>query len=74
MLTSLVATSGTAKVEPAFSYAALQGATLISALWGLLVWREFGGSEMRVKLLLTIMVVLFAAGLGMIAIAPIYVK
>jgi glucose uptake protein len=74
MLASLVATSGTAKVEPAFSYAALQGATLISALWGLLVWKEFGGSEMRVKLLLTIMVVLFAAGLAMISMAPIYAR
>ncbi len=74
MLTNLVAASGTATVGPAVSYAMGQGATLISALWGLLVWREFAGAELRVKLLLAIMIVLFAAGLGLISIAPLYVK
>jgi len=74
MLANLVAASGTATVGPAVSYAMGQGATLISALWGLLVWKEFAGAEMRVKLLLTIMIVLFAAGLGLISIAPLYVK
>lgn len=74
MLANVVAASGTAKVGPAVSYAMGQGATLISALWGLLVWREFAGAELRVKLLLAIMIVLFAAGLGLISIAPLYVK
>lgn len=74
MLANLVAASGTATVGPAVSYAMGQGATLISALWGLLVWREFAGAELRVKLLLAIMIVLFAAGLGLISIAPLYVK
>ena len=74
MLTNLVAASGTATVGPAVSYAMGQGATLISALWGLLVWREFAGAELRVKLLFAIMIVLFAAGLGLISIAPLYVK
>jgi glucose uptake protein len=74
MLTNVVAASGTAKVGPAVSYAMGQGATMISALWGLLVWKEFAGAEMRVKLLLTIMIVLFVAGLGLVSIAPLYVK
>ena len=74
MLANVVAASGTAKVGPAVSYAMGQGATLISALWGLLVWREFAGAELRVKLLLAIMIVLFAAGLGLISIAPLYVN
>ncbi|MEP6537462.1 MAG: GRP family sugar transporter [Bryobacteraceae bacterium] len=74
MLTNVVAASGTAQVGPAVSYAMGQGATLISALWGLLVWKEFAGAETRVKLLLTIMIVLFAAGLGLISIAPLYMK
>ena len=74
MLANVVAASGTAKVGPAVSYAMGQGATLISALWGLLVWKEFAGAEMRVKFLLTIMIVLFAAGLGLISIAPLYLK
>jgi glucose uptake protein len=74
MLTNVVAASGTAKVGPAVSYAMGQGATLISALWGLLVWKEFEGAEMRVKFLLAIMIVLFAAGLGLVSIAPLYIK
>jgi glucose uptake protein len=74
MLANVVAASGTAKVGPAVSYAMGQGATMISALWGLLVWREFAGAEMRVKLLLTIMIVLFVAGLALVSIAPLYVK
>jgi glucose uptake protein len=74
MLANVVAASGTAKVGPAVSYAMGQGATMISALWGLLVWKEFAGAETRVKLLLVIMFVLFGAGLGLISIAPLYVK
>jgi glucose uptake protein len=74
MLANLLAASSTAKVGPAVSYAMGQGATLIAALWGLLVWKEFAGAEMRVKLLLTIMIVLFGAGLGLVSIAPVYLK
>jgi glucose uptake protein len=59
-------------VEPAISYAMGQGATMISALWGLLVWKEFAGATSRVKMYLTIMFVLFAAGLTMVSIAPLY--
>jgi len=74
LLSNVAAASGTAQVGPAVSYAMGQGATLISALWGLLVWREFAGAEMRVKFLLAIMIVLFAAGLGLVSIAPLYLK
>jgi glucose uptake protein len=74
MLANIVAASGTATVGPAVSYAMGQGATMISALWGVLVWREFAGAETRVKLLLVIMFVLFGAGLALISIAPLYVK
>jgi len=59
-------------VGPAISYALGQGATMISALWGLLVWKEFRGANARVRTLLTVMLVLFAAGLGAISIAPLY--
>jgi glucose uptake protein len=74
MLMNLAAAGGTAKVGPAVSYAMGQGGTLISALLGILVWKEFAGAEMRVKLMLAIMIVLFAAGLGLISIAPVYIK
>jgi glucose uptake protein len=59
-------------VGPAISYAMGQGSTLISALWGLLVWKEFKGSNLQIKLLLTIMLVLFACGLALISVAPLY--
>jgi glucose uptake protein len=58
-------------VGPAISYAMGQGATLISALWGLLVWKEFHGADARIKMLLTLMLVLFACGLAMVSVAPL---
>ena len=61
-----------AQVGPAVSYAMGQGATMISALWGLLVWKEFAGADLRVKLLLTVMIVLFLTGLSMVSVAPLY--
>jgi glucose uptake protein len=59
-------------VGPAISYALGQGATMVSALWGLLVWREFKGAGTQVKLLLTGMIVLFLLGLWLISIAPLH--
>jgi glucose uptake protein len=58
-------------VGPAVSYALGQGATMISALWGLLVWKEFRGATGRVKVLLVVMIVLFVTGLGLVSIAPL---
>lgn len=60
------------QVGPAISYAMGQGATMISALWGLLVWREFRGASAGVKALLAVMLALFLAGLVLVAIAPRY--
>jgi glucose uptake protein len=56
---------------PAITYALGQGATLISALWGLLVWKEFRGAGMHVRTLLTLMLLFFAAGLGLISVAAL---
>lgn len=60
-------------VGPAISYALAQGATMISALWGLLVWKEFAGSDARVKALIVVMLTLFVAGLGLVSMAPLFV-
>jgi glucose uptake protein len=46
---------------------------VLAALWGVLVFREFKGSDIRVKILSTLTLVLFVCGLGMIALGPIYV-
>lgn len=57
-------------VGPAISYALGQGATMVSAIWGVFVWREFRDAPPRSKRLILPMFVLFAAGLGAIAWAP----
>jgi glucose uptake protein len=49
----------------AISYGLGQGATLIAALWGVFIWREFGKAE-GLKGLLLAMFLLFLTGLGMI--------
>jgi glucose uptake protein len=73
-ITNFVASSAPPEVNvsPAMSYALGQGATLISALWGLFVWKEFAGAAPRVRTLLAIMIVLFLIGLAMVSIAPLY--
>jgi glucose uptake protein len=53
----------------AISYGLGQGATLIAALWGVFIWKEFKNSSKMVNILLALMFVLFVAGLGSIIIA-----
>jgi glucose uptake protein len=60
------------QVGPAVSYALGQGATLVSALWGLLVWREFAGADPGVKRLLAAMLLFFIGGLTLCSLAPLY--
>jgi len=60
------------QVGPAISLALGQGAAMVSALWGLLVWKEFDGADSRIKSLLFIMFFLFIAGLTMVSVAPLY--
>lgn len=64
--------SGAHKVGPAVSYSIGQGATMVSACWGIFVWHEFAGAPAAAKKLLVFMFVFFLLGLGAIAIAPLY--
>jgi glucose uptake protein len=48
-----------------------EGNTMISALWGVFIWKEFRGATPRVKLLLGLMFLFFLLGLTSIALAPI---
>jgi glucose uptake protein len=59
-------------VGPAVSYAIGQGATLVSAIWGVFVWHEFANSPARAKRILPYMFFCFVTGLAMIAIAPLF--
>jgi glucose uptake protein len=58
-------------VGPAVSYSIGQGATMISAAWGVFVWREFASATRRAKNYLVWMFILFLLGLGAVALAPI---
>jgi glucose uptake protein len=55
----------------AISYGLGQGATLIAALWGVFIWKEFKGAK-GVNGLLTAMFLFFVVGLTMIIVARLY--
>jgi glucose uptake protein len=71
-LASLIAyrAEGVAHAGPALSYAMSQGAPVISALWGLIVWKEFADADSKDKTYMFVMLVLFAAGIAAVAAAP----
>jgi len=58
-------------VGPAVSYSFGQGATMVSACWGVFVWHEFAGAPKRAKTLLGWMFIFFIAGLAAVALAPV---
>ena len=58
-------------IGPATSFAMGEGNTMISALWGVFIWKEFAGAKVRVKLLLGLMFLCFLLGLTAIAVAPV---
>ncbi|MCE4563670.1 multidrug DMT transporter permease [Maribellus sp. CM-23] len=51
------------KAGAAISYGLGQGATLVAALWGVFIWREFKNSPKGTNPMLTLMFILFAAGI-----------
>ncbi|MBS1500479.1 MAG: multidrug DMT transporter permease [Bacteroidetes bacterium] len=54
------------KAGPAISYGLGQGATLVAALWGVFIWREFADAPKGVNVYLSAMFLLFVAGLSCI--------
>ena len=56
---------------PAISYGLGQGATMIAALWGVFIWREFKSAPVGTNKLLNLMFVFYAIGLGLIITARI---
>ena len=57
---------------PAVSYAIGQGATMVSACWGVFIWKEFAGAPPGARKLIPLMFVMFLIGLGSVAVAPIF--
>jgi glucose uptake protein len=49
-----------------------QGATMVSAVWGVFVWREFAGAPDAAVRLLPPMFILFILGLTSVAVAPLF--
>ena len=58
-------------VGPAVSYALGQGATMVAAIWGVFVWKEFEGADATTKRLLALMFAFFIVGLVSVALAPV---
>jgi glucose uptake protein len=58
-------------IGPATSFSLGEGNTMISAIWGIFVWKEFHGANNRVKSFLAIMFLFFVLGLSCIALSPV---
>ncbi len=61
-------------IGPAISYAIGQGATMVSAVWGVFVWKEFADAPASARKLILPMFLSFIVGLLAVAVAPILVK
>jgi glucose uptake protein len=64
--------SGAHLVGPAVSYSIGQGATMVSACWGVFVWHEFAQAPRSAKRYLFYMFIFFLLGLTAVALAPLY--
>jgi glucose uptake protein len=51
---------------PAISYGLGQGATVVAALWGIYIWKEFKNAPAGTSTLLNLMLLCYLAGLGLI--------
>jgi glucose uptake protein len=58
-------------VGPATSYALGKGATMVSAIRGVFVWKEFAGASPAAKRLLALVFCFFLVGLTCVALAPV---
>ena len=65
-LGTLISFVAAGAASPAIAYALGQGATLVSALWGILIWKEFAGAPKKAGVLNFAMFVLFVAGLAVL--------
>jgi len=59
------------KAGTAVAYGLGQGATLVSAIWGVFIWKEFAKAPKGTNILLLAMFLLFIAGLALIILSKI---
>jgi glucose uptake protein len=58
-------------VGPAISYALGQGATLVAAIWGVVIWREFRNAPPGTGRLMVLMFVAYGVGLALVGMATL---
>lgn len=68
-LGTLVSFVSSGAASPAIAYALGQGATLVSASWGIFVWKEFADAPRLATYLNVLMFALFLAGLAVLIVA-----
>jgi glucose uptake protein len=75
-LAGLIAVSVPETLQPTVlpRFLMAQGPPVIAALLGIIVWKEIKGSDVRVRILAAMMIVLFVCGLAMIGLAPLYLR
>ena len=54
------------KAGPAISYGLGQGATVVAAIWGIYIWKEFKDAPAGTSRLLNLMLLLYVIGIGLI--------
>ena len=54
------------KAGTAISYGLGQGATVVAALWGIYIWKEFEGSDAKTQGMLKLMLAFYILGLGLL--------
>jgi len=54
------------KTSPAIAYGLGQGATVVAAIWGIFIWKEFKNASKGTSLLINAMLLLYIAGLMLI--------
>lgn len=54
------------KAGPAISYGLGQGATVVAAIWGIYIWKEFRNAPRGTSLVLNVMLLLYLGGLSLI--------
>ena len=57
------------KAGPAISYGLGQGATVVAAIWGIFIWKEFRKAPKGTSVVLNFMLLLYLAGLSLIIVA-----
>jgi len=70
LLASFISTGvpSAVRVVPTTAYALHQAGAILAALWGFVAWREFKGSSDRVRMLFGGVLILYAAGITVLAV------